>query len=101
MAKFDGKFLTGIVGPAVYKKYRNMQVVTAKSRLTKKQQTKNTHKAATQFGIASTLAEQFRRDAYEVITDFYDGTMVYRFRTDVQKALRQAFDAQSETYHFT
>jgi len=101
MAKFDGKFLTGIVGPAVYKKYRNMQVVTAKSRLTKKQQTKNTHKAATQFGIASTLAEQFRRDAYEVITDFYDGTMVYRFRTDVQKALRQAFDAQSEAYHFT
>ncbi|TKC57532.1 hypothetical protein FBD94_17495, partial [Pedobacter hiemivivus] len=93
MAKFDGKFLTGVIGPAVFKKYRNMQLVTGKSRLTKEKQTENTHKAATQFGIASTLAEQFRRDATEIITDFYDGTMVYRFRTDVQKALKQAFDA--------
>lgn len=101
MAKFDGKFLTGVVGPVVYKKYRNMQLVTAKSTLTKKKQTENTKKAATQFGISSALAEQFRRDATGIITDFYDGTMVYRFRTDVQKALRQAFDAQSETYHFT
>ncbi|WP_235884554.1 DUF1398 domain-containing protein [Pedobacter hiemivivus] len=101
MAKFDGKFLTGVIGPAVFKKYRNMQLVTGKSRLTKEKQTENTHKAATQFGIASTLAEQFRRDATEIITDFYDGTMVYRFRTDVQKALKQAFDAQSETYRFT
>ncbi|MNJ98298.1 hypothetical protein D3C87_160610 [compost metagenome] len=101
MAKFDGKFLTGVIGPAVYKKYGNMQLVTSKSRLTKKQQTKNTHKAAAQFGIASTLAEQFRSVTTEIITDFYDGTMVYRFRTDVQKALRQAFDTQSETYHFT
>jgi uncharacterized protein YbcV (DUF1398 family) len=101
MAKFDGKFLTGVVGPAVFKKYRNMQLVTGKSRLTKLQQTENTHKAATQFGIASTLAEQFRSVTTEIITDFYDGTMIYRFRTDVQKALKQAFDAQSETYHFT
>ncbi|WP_235884560.1 DUF1398 domain-containing protein [Pedobacter hiemivivus] len=101
MAKFDGKFLTGVIGPAVFKKYRNMQLVTGKSRLTKEKQTENTHKAATQFGIASTLAEQFRRDATEIITDFYDGTMVYRFRTDVQKALKQAFDAQSEAYRFT
>ncbi|WP_235884616.1 DUF1398 domain-containing protein [Pedobacter hiemivivus] len=101
MAKFDGKFLTGVIGPAVFKKYRNMQLVTGKSRLTKEKQTENTHKAATQFGIASTLAEQFRSVTTEIITDFYDGTMVYRFRTDVQKALKQAFDAQSETYHFT
>ena len=101
MAKFDGKFLTGVIGNAVYKKYRNMQLVTAKSRLTKDKQTKNTHKAATQFGISSKLAEQFRSVTREIITDFYDGTMVYRFKTAVQKALRQAFDAQSETYHFT
>ncbi|WP_225874652.1 DUF1398 domain-containing protein [Pedobacter hiemivivus] len=101
MAKFDGKFLTGVIGPAVFKKYRNMQLVTGKSRLTKEKQTENTHKAATQFGIASTLAEQFRSVTTEIITDFYDGTMVYRFRTDVQKALKQAFNAQSETYHFT
>ena len=101
MAKFDGKFLTGVIGNAVYKKYRNMQLVTAKSRLTKDKQTKNTHKAATQFGISSKLAEQFRSVTREIITDFYDGTMVYRFRTAVQKALRQALDAQSETYHFT
>jgi uncharacterized protein YbcV (DUF1398 family) len=101
MAKFDGKFLTGVIGPAVYKKYRGMQVVTAKSRLTKAGQTENTKKAATQFGISSKLAEQFRRNVIGVITDFYDGTMVYRFTTAVQKALRHAFDAQSETYNFT
>ena len=88
MAKFDGKFLTGVVGPVTYKKYRDMQLVTVKSTLTKEKQTENTKKAATRFGISSTLAEQFRRDTSEVITDFYDGTMVYRFRTDVQKALK-------------
>lgn len=101
MAKFDGKFLTGIVGPVVYKKYRNKQLVTAKSTLTKEKQTENTKKAATLFGISSKLAELFRRDPMGIITDFYDGTMVYRFKTAVQKALRPAFDAQSETYHFT
>jgi hypothetical protein len=101
MAKFDGKFLTGIVGPVVYKKYRGMQLVTAKSRLTLERQTPNTHKAAAIFGLTSSLAADMRRNVGKVVTDFYDGTMVYRFKTAVQLAMRQAMDPETGTYHFT
>lgn len=101
MAKFDGKFLTGVIGPAVFKKRGNVQLVTAKSRLTKAGQTKNTRKAAAQFGRTSSLAGDLRRSLTDIITDFYDGTMVYRFKTVVQQTMRQALDHQTGAYNFT
>lgn len=101
MAKFDGKFLTGVIGSAVYKKYRNMQLVVAKSRLKREGQTENTRKAAAQFGVSSTLAAHLRKNVMGLVTDFYDGTMVYRFYTAVQQSLRRSFEHQTGTYNFT
>ncbi len=101
MAKFDGKYLTGTAGPTVYKRYRNMQLVTAKSRLSKETQTENTKRAATQFGVSSRLAADLRKNFENIVTDFYDGTMVYRFKTLVQQSLRQALDRETGLYQFT
>ncbi|SMD18323.1 hypothetical protein, partial [Pedobacter nyackensis] len=36
-----------------------------------------------------------------IVTDFYDGTMVYRFKTVVQQTMRQAMYHQTGGYHFT
>jgi len=101
MAKFDGKFLTGVIGPAVYKRRGNTQLVTAKSRLNKAGQTENTKKAAAHFGVSSSLAADLRRNLKNIVTDFYDGTMIYRFKTVVQQAMRTVLDQQSGGYDFT
>ncbi|MBB5437822.1 hypothetical protein HDC92_001496 [Pedobacter sp. AK017] len=101
MAKFDGKFFKGTVGPVVYKQYRGMQLVTAKSRLKKSGQTEKTKKAALAFGLTSSLAADMRKNLGNIITDFYDGTMIYRFKTDVQFAMHQAMDQETGSYHFT
>lgn len=101
MAKFDGKYLTGVVGSAVYKRHGDMQLITAKSRLTKEKQTKNTQRAAAQFGLSSSLAADLRKNLTHIVTDFYDGTMIYRFKTLVQQTMRQAIEHDTKRYHFT
>ncbi|MNX89204.1 hypothetical protein D3C86_1212110 [compost metagenome] len=101
MAKFDGKFFKGMVGPVVYKQYRGMQLVTAKSRLTLSGQTANTRKAAAAFGLTSSLAADLRKNLCNVVTDFYDGTMIYRFKKLVQEAVYHSADRDAGTYNFT
>lgn len=101
MAKFNGKYLTGTAGPTVYKRYRNMQLVTAKSRLSKETQTENTKRAAAQFGVSSRLTVDLRKNFENIVTDFYDGKMVYRFKTLVQQSLKQALDRDVGNYQFT
>lgn len=101
MAKFDGRFFKGMVGPVVYKQYRGMQLVTAKSRLSLSGQTTNTKKAAAAFGLTSSLAADLRKNLCNIVTGFYDGTMVYRFKTAVQFAMQQARDNETGQYQFS
>ena len=101
MAKFDGKFFKGMVGPVVYKQYRGMQLVTAKSTLTLASQTENTKKAAAAFGLTSSLAADLRKNLCNIVTGFYDGTMVYRFKKLVQEAIYHSAGPEAGAYNFT
>jgi hypothetical protein len=101
MATLKGKFITGTAGANVYKKYRNKQVVTALPHFFPEKMTQPTKNAAATFGKSSKLAGRIRAALSKVITPNYDGTVVYRFNTEVLSCLNIAKNAANQTYEFT
>ncbi len=101
MAINDGKYLHGAVGKYVYRKYRGKQVIQERPISENFRQTKDTKKAASLFGIASNLACAFRDNMWDTIGELQDGTMVSRFNTEVLFAVRQAYNPETKTYHFS
>lgn len=71
MAKLDGKFLRGMIGPVVNKKYRNLQVITQSPRYNPNKRTEPSKKAAVKFGVASNFACSIRDNFYNVIPQNY------------------------------
>lgn len=105
MAITDGKFLRGVAGNHVLRKYRGKQVFGMKPYTPKSSLTQATLKAAKTFGIASTLAKHIRQPLNTIVNDLYDGTMTYRLNTDTLYCLNgvknpetQAFAFQSDSF---
>lgn len=92
MARLDGKFIKGIVGPTVYKKYRNKQVVQQAPEYSPSSQTEGTKASASVFGVASNLAMTFRDTLNPIITDEVPGDMVNRLNSEVVNILNQSID---------
>lgn len=92
MARLEGKFIKGIVGPTVYKKYRDKQVVQKAPEYSPSSQSEASKESATIFGIASNLAMTFRDTLNPIITDEVPGDMVNRLNSDVVNILNQSLD---------
>lgn len=100
MGKIDGNFIRGTVGPSVYKKYRNQQVVVGKSKKQQIDMTAATYDAAFVFGRASTFASYIRGCAEKVI-GFYDGNMISRFAGECNFILQKAASNKGKQFNFS
>ncbi|WP_285057411.1 hypothetical protein [Pedobacter ginsengisoli] len=100
MAKLDGKFLRGMIGPVVNKKYRGIQVITQSPRYDPNKRTEPSKKAAVKFGVASNLAASIRGNFYNVIVQLYDGPMINRLLKEVRIILGQSLDQETDTFNF-
>lgn len=100
MAKLDGKFLRGMIGPVVNKKYRNQQVITQSPKYNPGKRTEPSKKAALKFGVASNLASSIRDNFYNVIVQLYDGPMINRLVKETRIILEQASDQQTDGFNF-
>ena len=105
MARVNGKFITGKIGPTVYKKYRNKQVIQKKPVFTPSSYTEPSKITAKIFGKASTLAMTMRNNLNPITTDFTDGEMVNRLNSEVVHILNQCknidkgiFDFRSDSF---
>lgn len=100
MAIFDGKFIRGTAGPAIYKKHGNKQVVQGKSEKEQIDMTQATFDAAFVFGRASTLAS-YIRVAVDPIIRFYDGGMISRFTGECNQVLQKAATGKDNVFDFS
>lgn len=100
MGKFDGKHLTGLVGPVVNRRGRN-GVTIIQTAPRKFKQTKATRQASNLFALGSTLAGTIRRDLQTIISGNYDGGMVNRFSKPVREVINQCYDRATKAFNFT
>lgn len=100
MARVDGKFITGKIGPTVYKKYRNKQVVQQTPVFTPSSHTERSKITAKIFGKASTLAMTLRNNLNPIVTDFTDGEMVNRLNSEVVHILNQCKNIEKDDFDF-
>ncbi|SMD02412.1 hypothetical protein [Pedobacter africanus] len=100
MGKFDGKHLTGLIGPVVSRRGRNgMTILQTAPR--KFKQTKATKQAANLFGLGSTLAKAIRKDLNMLIRSHYDGDMINRFNKPVKEVIRQCYNPETQKFNFS
>ncbi|TCC93964.1 hypothetical protein EZ428_04105 [Pedobacter frigiditerrae] len=99
MARITGKFISGIVGPVIFKKVRNKQVVVSKHKGELIKMTAATFNAAYVFGYASTLSSYIRYGAEDLIA-YYDGGMVSRLTGECNGILQKATVNAGETFSF-
>ncbi|WP_316815583.1 hypothetical protein [Pedobacter nyackensis] len=99
MAKFDGKYLKGLIGKVVVRRGKKAQIIQTVPRDVK--QTQATKKAAGVFGQGSILAGTIRNNLYALFGSNYDGEMINRLNTPVRAVLRQCYNLESEQFNFT
>ncbi|MBG6234406.1 hypothetical protein IWX76_000961 [Pedobacter sp. CAN_A7] len=99
MAIRKENFITGAVGPVVYRNYRGKQIISSKAR-SKYYIAEGTMKNANTFGKASTFACLIRESLKDVITPNYDGTMPGRLVQEIVYTLTQARDPETNESYF-
>ncbi len=88
MARIIGKFIKGVLGDAILKTYGNMQILQARPVKGNSRRTEGMDKSSSLFGVASNIACEFRTGVSKLVTQFYDGTMIFRLNTEVAHSLR-------------
>jgi hypothetical protein len=101
MATIKGKFIKGKAGSHVYREYRGQQLIQGLPEVIKSHRTEGTKKAATFFGKASKLAGGIRWGLAYISFKFYDGTMIYRFNTEILRCLTAVKDAETQQFNFS
>ena len=99
MASRKGKFITGAVGPVVFRTYRGKQIISSKAR-TDYHIAEGTMKNANTFGKSSTFACLIRDNLKDVITPNYDGTMPGRLVQEVVYTLTNARHPETNEFYF-
>lgn len=100
MATIGGKFIHGLVNNLLYREYRGKQIVQSMPDTSKNHRTAGTKKAAKVFGRASKLAFHIRVGLSWATGRFYDGTMIYRFNTEILHCLNSVKNTDTETFNF-
>nr|WP_121271959.1 hypothetical protein [Pedobacter schmidteae] len=99
MGKFDGKYLTGLVGDSISRRGKNGKIIVQSVPETIRH-TKATKQASTLFGLGSVLAGIIRKDLFFLVRDNYDPDMINRFNKPVKDVLRQCYQPDTQTFHF-
>ena len=99
MAIIKGKFIVGVAGAVIYKRYRGQQVITGKARGTVKI-TEATKKSANIFGKSSSFASQIRQGLKQIVTTNHDGTMHFRLTQDVASIMNKGRDLENNVFYF-
>jgi hypothetical protein len=100
MARIEGKFIRGLVGNLVFKKYRTKQVIQGAPIYTAESQTAATKKAASIFGVTSRLACYIRDALYSMHIDMVDGPMVNRLNAEMVAVMNQVVNEDKKTFTF-
>jgi hypothetical protein len=100
MARKEGDFLRGALGPLVLKEVRGKQIVTTKARTKKSRLSKDTIRTSNVFATASQIGTNIRNGLSGIITANYDGLMVSRMAGAVQDCLLPAQNLETEELEF-
>lgn len=100
MARRKGNFLTGIIGPVVLKVVNDKQIVASRVAKGKIKHSEATKKSNHTFGMASTLASQFRRTIAEQFVGMYDFDMASRLSGAFFSILSKTRNKDTREYHF-
>lgn len=95
MGRIEGKFVSGIVGPAVFRKVGNRQLVSAKHGSHQIAMTEASDRASYIFGRASTIARYFRSAARPILR-FYDEGMISKFTGKCNRIIQRMNAADSD-----
>lgn len=98
MGKFDGKHLTGVIGNAIVRKGRNVQIIQSKPIQVK--QTQETKKSANLFGKASTLSKYMRKLVGHTYGSNNDTGMINRLTTLNRVLLAHCLQPETQTFNF-
>lgn len=100
MATNHGKYLRGALGPVVYKRYRDKQIVTTKPAPGTVRQTANSQRSASTFGFGSKLGGKLRSILDHEIDGLQDGGMVNRMTTVFNLMLSDCRDPKTRVFSF-
>jgi len=92
MARLNGKFISGVAGPVIFKKVGNKQFVTGKCSKPQIDMTEATYNAAFIFGRASTLAAYIRNKASDIIR-YYDSGMISKLTGECNRIVQKTADS--------
>jgi hypothetical protein len=98
MARIKDKHIIGVIGPVVYKMYRETQVITIKPGKVK--QTENTRKCSVIFAHAIDLSNAFKDKFSQHLHDYQDGTMYNRMTSVMSRILYEFNDPDTMMYDF-
>lgn len=101
MAKYDGKFIRGVVGKGIFRELNGQQIIQGKTEKPRIARTVATEKAATIFGVSSYFSSYIRDNFSAVIRGRYDTHMCTRLSSQVLQCFRAAAIPNSEFYDFT
>ncbi len=99
MARIIGKFIKGVLGDAILKTYGNMQILQARPVKGNSRRTEGMDKSSSLFGVASNIACEFRTGVSKLVTQFYDGTMIFRLNTEVAHSLRYTNNPETGSFN--
>ena len=100
MARFDGKFIKGIVGKITFRESKGLQIIQQRTEKPEINKTKGTKDASTVFGKASNLSTFIRDNFSALIRANYDSDMTQRLNSDVLAGLRSALIKETQTFEF-
>ncbi len=101
MARYDGKFLRGVIGPVILKKSGNKQQVIPRGRRGTVKQSAATKQASGTFGMASGLSGQIKTVLKEDWGIADDGSVHARLSSALNQLLMRARDPVTGQYSFS
>jgi hypothetical protein len=100
MARQNGKFISGVVGPVVYSVRNGKQIVSVKAAPGAIRQTKNTKRSADTFGMGSSLGASIRKTLADQLFGLYDSGMINRLNGSMVEILGACRNPASGLYQF-
>lgn len=99
MGKYDGKHLTGLVGPLIIRKGKKGQIVSTKA--DKVKQTQGTKDSSSMFAKCSTFGKEIRDDLDGLFGNNRDGGMVNRLQKEIRAVASHCYNKETKTFHFS
>ncbi|SDZ84868.1 hypothetical protein [Pedobacter hartonius] len=100
MARQNGKFISGVLGPLVYRVVNGKQIISTKTAPGTIKQTTDTKRSADTFGMGSSLGASIRKTLAGQLSGFYDIGMISRLNGKMAEILGTCRNPKSRLYQF-